>query len=158
MSARTDVTSDLSDRALSRLRRECSLVASEVWVDNEHRVDFVGFRTEGVTAPYLERGAFTFCEVKSCMDDYRSGHGLCFNGDANWLVCPADMLDAVRYDTARNGKARILCPDAAGRLRVARETHWTCLRQRSALELLWAMVHESARLYWSKSDSEVGHE
>lgn len=84
MGRRDETTSELSERVLARLRREYSLVASEVWVDDEHRVDFVGFRPERLS-PFpssIERGEFVFVEVKSCMADFKSGHGLTFRGDA----------------------------------------------------------------------------
>lgn len=89
MTSRADVTRNLSEAVLKRLRREFTLVAREVWVDDVHRVDFVGFKPfPRVSYPAsLERGTFVFVEVKSCMDDYKSGHGLTFDGDANWLVC-----------------------------------------------------------------------
>ena len=44
MGQREETTEELSERVLARLRREYSLVSSEVWVDDVHRVDFVGFR------------------------------------------------------------------------------------------------------------------
>lgn len=40
MRQRDNITSYLSERVLARLRHEYSLVASEVWVDDDHRVDF----------------------------------------------------------------------------------------------------------------------
>ena len=46
MGQRDEITGELSERVWARLRREYSLVASEVWVDDDHRVDFVGFRPE----------------------------------------------------------------------------------------------------------------
>ena len=88
MEQREETTEELSERVLARLRREYSLVSSEVWVDDVHRVDFVGFRPAR-NSPFpssIERGEFVFVEVKSCMNDFKSGHGLTFRGDANWLV------------------------------------------------------------------------
>lgn len=70
---RSETTAELSEAALSKLRRECSLVASEVWVDAAHRVDFVGFRPMSYAdslSVAVERGEFVYVEVKSCMDDY----------------------------------------------------------------------------------------
>lgn len=93
MGQREETTEELSERVLARLRREYSLVSSEVWVDDVHRVDFVGFRPAR-NSPFpssIERGEFVFVEVKSCMNDFKSGHGLTFRGDANWLVCPAPL-------------------------------------------------------------------
>lgn len=60
------------------------------------RVDFVQFEPYGshtyTDAAHVERGTFTFYEVKSCMDDLRSGHGLSFFGDVNWVVMPVEVL------------------------------------------------------------------
>lgn len=102
MGQRDETTGELSERVWARLRREYSLVASEVWVDDDHRVDFIGFRPERMS-PFpssIERGEFVFVEVKSCMADFKSGHGLTFQGDANWLVCPPDLAQSL-YETRR---------------------------------------------------------
>ena len=115
---REETTEELSERVLARLRREYSLVSSEVWVDDVHRVDFVGFRPAR-NSPFpssIERGEFVFVEVKSCMNDFKSGHGLTFRGDANWLVCPPDLAQTL-YETRQLPKdAAVFCPDARGRL------------------------------------------
>ena len=86
---RSDVTASLSGKVVAKLRREFALVAQEVWVDSRHRVDFVAF-SPGVGGRNcaLEHGKFVFVEVKSCMDDFKSGHGLTFLGDENWLPLP----------------------------------------------------------------------
>lgn len=116
MGQREETTEELSERVLARLRREYSLVSSEVWVDDVHRVDFVGFRPAR-NSPFpssIERGEFVFVEVKSCMNDFKSGHGLTFRGDANWLVCPPDLAQTL-YETRQLPKdAAVFCPDAAG--------------------------------------------
>ena len=85
---RGEVTAELSEKVWARLCRENALVASEVWVDDARRVDFVAYRphrprdrsSNHATAAELESGTFTFVEVKSCMDDFTSGHGRTFEG------------------------------------------------------------------------------
>lgn len=118
MGQRDKITGELSERVWARLRREYSLVASEVWVDDDHRVDFVGFRPERFS-PFpssIERGEFVYVEVKSCMADFKSGHGLTFQGDANWLVCPPDLAQSL-YETRQLPKsAAVFCQDGRGRL------------------------------------------
>lgn len=117
MGQRDEITGELSERVWARLRREYSLVASEVWVDDDHRVDFVGFRPERFS-PFpssIERGEFVYVEVKSCMADFKSGHGLTFQGDANWLAAlqisrsrstrPANYQKARRYSAKTAGVA-----------------------------------------------------
>lgn len=69
--------------------------AAEVSLDygtkNVKRVDFVSFEPrDQMSIAGLETGTFTFYEVKSCREDFRSGFGLNFEGDRNYIV--TDML------------------------------------------------------------------
>lgn len=148
---REETTEELSERVLARLRREYSLVSSEVWVDDVHRVDFVGFRPAW-NSPFpssIERGEFVFVEVKSCMNDFKSGHGLTFRGDANWLVCPPDLAQTL-YETRQLPKdAAVFCPDARGRLQKKFDLGIGSGSSRiaSVSELLFRMVNHSAYSY-----------
>lgn len=148
---REETTEELSERVLARLRREYSLVSSEVWVDDVHRVDFVGFRPAR-NSPFpssIERGEFVFVEVKSCMNDFKSGHGLTFRGDANWLVCPPDLAQTL-YETRQLPKdAAVFCPDARGRLQKKFDLGIGSGSSRiaSVSELLFRMVNHSAYSY-----------
>lgn len=113
-------TAELSAKALKRLRKEFNLVSREVWVDGIHRVDFVAYRLgTGYMNASAERGTFCFVEVKSCMDDFTSGHGRTFEGDENWLVCPRKLADELHEKLQLPRHCKVLCPDAAGNLRVA---------------------------------------
>lgn len=151
MGQREETTEELSERVLARLRREYSLVSSEVWVDDVHRVDFVGFRPAR-NSPFpssIERGEFVFVEVKSCMNDFKSGHGLTFRGDANWLVCPPDLAQTL-YETRQLPKdAAVFCPDAHGRLLKKFDLGIGSGSSRiaSVSELLFRMVNHSAYSY-----------
>lgn len=65
--------------------------AAEVSLDygtkNVKRVDFVSFEPrDQISIAGLEAGTFTFYEVKSCREDFRSGFGLNFEGDRNYIV------------------------------------------------------------------------
>ena len=127
---RKDVTADLSEKVAKKLRRQFAIVAQEVWVDPDHRVDFVAFSPgSGGRNAALEHGKFVFVEVKSCMADFKSGHGLTFLGDENWLVCPRDLAHEL-YDE------RLLPYDL--RMQAAKS-----LREDSTLCLLWAMLMDS---------------
>lgn len=96
MNNRAEITAELSEKVLKKLRKEFLLVSSEVWVDERHRVDFIAYGIgSGYTNASVERGTFCFVEVKSCMDDFKSGHGLTFEGDENWMVCPRSLADAL---------------------------------------------------------------
>lgn len=144
-------TTSYVEGVLARLRREYSLVSSEVWVDDVHRVDFVGFRPAR-NSPFpssIERGEFVFVEVKSCMNDFKSGHGLTFRGDANWLVCPPDLAQTL-YETRQLPKdAAVFCPDAHGRLLKKFDLGIGSGSSRiaSVSELLFRMVNHSAYSY-----------
>ena len=141
---RGDVTAELSGKVAAKLRREFTLVAQEVWVDSRHRVDFVAFSPGiGGRNCALEHGKFVFVEVKSCMEDFKSGHGLTFLGDENWLVCPRDLADELHDRRLLPLGVRVYCPDRGGKLRLAydrgmRDTE--SLRDDSTLCLLWSML------------------
>lgn len=59
-----------------------------------------------------EQGIVGVYEVKSCMADYKSGHGLGFVGDVNTLVCPSSLAEQLRGDLFR---LHVLCPIKKGR-------------------------------------------
>lgn len=158
-SSRRDITAELSAKALKKLRRDFNLVASEVWVDEAHRVDFVAYRIgSGYTNAAAERGEFCFVEVKSCMDDFTSGHGRTFEGDENWLVCPRELADALRDKRQLPRHCKVLCPDAAGNLRVAYDTseRGRSRRKLSTAALLLQMVLYSAQSW--RATREVFYE
>ena len=177
--SRTETTK-LLDLELIRLRltrkNAYSYWAHEVWIDrytgHEKRVDFMEFVPKGgVTysdAPHIEHGTFSFYEVKSCMDDLKSGHGLNFYGDENWLVMPVELFEPYKLLRIDNGHIRM-------QTRLARcllygigingkptfweqpkdyANSWAC-RERSASELLFAMM----RAMIANSDhSNVNHQ
>lgn len=161
---RSEIT-DLLDEELVRLRltkkNAYSYWAHEVWVDrytdHEKRVDFVEFLPKGgVTysdAPHIEHGTFTFYEVKSCMQDLKSGHGLTFEGDENFLVMPMELFEPYKRarledDYVRSATTRARCllygigrngkPMFWEQPKDYANT-WAC-RKRSASELLFAIM------------------
>lgn len=67
--------------------------ASEVTLDygkgkgKEKRVDFMQFEPENqLSVSGLEKGIFTSYEIKSCRADFKSGFGLNFETEKNYLV------------------------------------------------------------------------
>lgn len=141
---RCDVTAELSEKVAKKLRREYALVAQEVWVNEDNRVDFVAF-SPGIGGKNcaLEHGKFVFVEVKSCMDDFKSGHGLTFLGDENWLVCPRSLADELHDKRSLPHRVQVYCPDNGGALRLAYDLRihdGLSLRDDSTLCLLWAML------------------
>ena len=62
-------------------------VSLDYGTKNVKRVDFVSFEPrDQASIAGLEAGAFTFYEVKSCREDFKSGFGLNFEGDRNYIV------------------------------------------------------------------------
>ena len=156
---RKETTAELSAKVLKKLRREFTLVSAEVWVDEAHRVDFVAYRRWfGYANAAAERGKFCFVEVKSCMDDFTSGHGRTFEGDENWLVCPRELADALHGKLQLPRNCKVLCPDAAGNLRVAYDTseRGRSFRKLSTAALLLQMVLDSAQSW--RTSREVFYE
>lgn len=102
--SRTDVTAMLSELVEKRLNNRVSFWASEVNFDlgtpNNRRIDYVGFKpfTPGfVLMPAsVELGRFECYEVKSCMADFNSRHGLTFYGDVNYLVATRELAEELR--------------------------------------------------------------
>ena len=52
------------------------------------RVDYMRYKPVNNTVSGIEKGDFYCYEVKSSVEDFRSGHGLNFLGDYNYLVMP----------------------------------------------------------------------
>nr|DAQ46821.1 MAG TPA: DNA repair protein MmcB-like protein [Caudoviricetes sp.] len=144
---RKDVTAELSEKVAKKLRRKCAIVAQEVWVDDDHRVDFVAFTPgPGGRNTKLEHGRFIFVEVRSSMHDFKSGHGLTFLGDDNWLVCPHDLADELRDKQLLPFGVQVYCPDRGGTLRLAYCRGLQGMqnpREDSTLCLLWTMLMDS---------------
>lgn len=91
-------------------------------------------------------GRFVFVEVKSCMADFKSGYGLTFRGDDNWLVCPRDLADELHDKMLLPLGVQVYCPDNGGSLRLRYDLSMRgagSLREDSTLCLLWAMLMDS---------------
>lgn len=101
---------------------------------------------EGVVSAALEHGKFVFVEVKSCMADFKSGHGLTFLGDENWLVCTRDLAHELYDECLLPFGVQVYCPDNGGALRLTYDLRMQAaksLREDSTLCLLWAMLMDS---------------
>lgn len=155
---RTNVTNMLSKLVEKRLTSQQMYWSPEVDFDwgTEHnrRVDYVGFKP--YTPNYLntpvsvEKGTFACYEVKSCWDDFKSGHGLSFYGDENYLVCPKELAEEIIAQQAleRKNLNGILVPNKAGTALYVKyelaDIHMTA-RTRIASEMLWAIVQAHGR-------------
>lgn len=150
MSERPEITARLSQLVEKRLTSQEMYWSPEVNFDKnekgERRVDFVGFH-RSINSPdavAVEMGTFAFYEVKSSMADFSSGNGLTFYGDENYLVCMPELaqklIDEQKIPYAVDA---VLCPDKSWtRLytKIERSGRWGSHRQRTAAEMLWAIV------------------
>ncbi|WP_125575963.1 hypothetical protein [Levilactobacillus angrenensis] len=149
MSKRPDITARLSHLVEKRLTTQGMYWSPEVNFDmdteDNRRVDFVGFKpkkyADGAIA--VELGQFDFYEVKSCMADFTSGHGLSFYGDNNFLVCQWELAQQLLEERLIPQRVDgILCPDknwSRLTLKIDRTTVGL-KRTRPAAEILWAIV------------------
>lgn len=106
--SRKETTSLLSSelvRLVLTRKNAYSYWAHEVEVYDERKgattwVDFMQFEPAGYhTATHpgnVERGTFTCYEVKSCIADIKSGHGLNWFGDENYMVIPVELFPKFR--------------------------------------------------------------
>lgn len=157
---RKDITATLSHQlelqVLAR-RNAWACWASEVKLPpDERRVDYVDFcphpSISCCSVGAVERGKFTFFEIKSCMSDLKSGNGTNWSGDENWLVCPVELAEEMRqrqiwlgvgilaYGQRKNGTRGFakLHKESADR-------HGHGYRRYSAAELLYAMTRAGIR-------------
>lgn len=159
MSTRTNTTQNLSDLVKKRLRSRRMFWASEVSFDkgttNERRVDFVAFKpfnpNDQVEPTSVELGSFECYEVKSCMADFKSGHGLTFYGDKNFLVTTQEFVEELGMKMLIPFEIdAILVPNKSWTALISRDgrdpsgrTHQCgsqSYRKRIASEMLWQIV------------------
>lgn len=148
---RNEVTKSLSDLVRKRLSNNCSFWAEEVELDfGKARVDFVGFKPfnilqNGMCPASIDKGIFSFYEVKSCMNDFNSGHGKNFLGDENYLVCEKDLAQNLHVKGMLPDGTKVLVPN---KTRTALTTAFDLSnsfgtwsrRTKSSSELLWNMI------------------
>lgn len=147
---RHDVTNSLSDLVRKRLSNSttCNFWAEEVQLDlGKSRVDFISFKPLniiqlGMCPATIDKGIFGFYEVKSCMADYKSGSGLTFNGDENYLVCERELADELYKKEMLPDSVKILVPNKPRSALVVAfdlSSNWS-MRTKSSSELLWNMI------------------
>jgi hypothetical protein len=162
MTSRRDTTMLLSELVEKRLDNQTSFWASEVNFDlgtpRNRRIDYIGFTpwtpNHMLEPASVELGVFSCYEVKSCMADFKSGHGLTFYGDENYLVTTPELAEKLRVDhLIPKDIDKLLVPTVKG-------DRLTCLydiscgskrlshRRRTASEMLYAMVDAGGRKVW----------
>lgn len=150
---RTETTDELSELVRKRLNRHTPYWADEVLTfpvmsrNGAPRVDFMALCPDWPIDPYqpaplaVEHGMFECYEVKSCIEDFESGHGLNFVGDRNYLVCETSLADLL-YEEQRIPKGVcVLVPDTS-RVRLVTRYDNSCrdLRKQSSSALLLCLL------------------
>ena len=64
--------------------------------NNRVRVDYMVFKPLNNSVSGIEKGDFYCYEIKSCKEDFESGHGLNFIGDYNYLVLPQELYEEIK--------------------------------------------------------------
>lgn len=148
---RNEVTKSLSDLVRKRLSNNCSFWAEEVELDfGKARVDFVGFKPfnilqNGMCPASIDKGIFSFYEVKSCMNDFNSGHGKNFLGDENYLVCERELAESLHEKGMLPHGVKVLSPNKNGTglitvFDLSSSFGTWSRRTKSSSELLWNMI------------------
>lgn len=98
--SRTHITvllSMLTEKLVSREYDSRAYWSKEVTFDygtpNQVRVDYMKFEPLNNSVSGIEKGDFYCYEVKSCVEDFNSGHGLNFIGDYNYIVCTNELYE-----------------------------------------------------------------
>lgn len=153
--SRSDTTDELSDMVRRKLRNLTPYWASEVRVDGDFHdsgiVDFMAFRPSmgmefAHTDGNVELGTFYFVEVKSCMADFTSGHGLNFRGDQNWLVCERKLAEELREKQLLPHNCTVFVPNKPRNRLISyiKTTPEMARRDHSAAFLLFQMMKRGA--------------
>lgn len=94
--------------------------ASEVTIDygtkDACRVDYMQFVPPNqMSISGLEKGIFICYEVKSCVNDFKSGYGQNFIAEENYLVMPMELYKKVIHDIPNGVGVLVPVPAAMGR-------------------------------------------
>lgn len=105
---RKETTKLLTEILIQERMADRKYYAKEVTLDygaaHPKRVDVMQFLPRGTTsASDIEKGIFICYEIKSCVQDVYSGHGLNFYGEKNYVVCTMETYKKLMPDI-REGK------------------------------------------------------
>ena len=102
---RKEITADLLHRLEQHVNPKNDprvYTAREVTFDyatkHKTRVDYMRFKPLNNSVSGIEKGDVYCYEIKSSVADYRSGHGLNFLGDYNYLVMPKDVFGELQNE------------------------------------------------------------
>lgn len=110
------------------------------------RVDFMRFKPRNTLPSGLEQSEFLAYEVKSCKQDFDSGHGLNFVADLNYVVVPPTLVDYAREHSPFGVGIYTPVPETGGGevLKCVKPSR-RFPRRRPALELLFGMTRSLGR-------------
>lgn len=75
------------------------------------RVDFMQFRPPSTySVSGIEKGEFICYEIKSCIEDYKSGHGQNFIGERNYFVMPMSLYKSEINELKHNYYIGVMVP------------------------------------------------
>lgn len=110
------------------------------------RVDFMRFKPRNTLPSGLEQSEFMAYEVKSCRQDFESGHGLNFIADLNYVVVPPDLADYAREHGPFGVGIYAPAPELGrGEILKCVKPSRRFPRKRPALELLFGMTRSLGR-------------
>lgn len=108
------------------------------------RVDYMRFKPLDNSVGGIERGLFYCYEIKSCKEDFESGHGLNFIGDFNYLVLPEELYEEIKTKIPYNVGAYVPSKDYWKPLKCVKKAKQVT-RKRSVAEMLLMMFRSSNR-------------
>lgn len=83
---------------------------------DECRVDFMQFVPPSqMSVGCLEKGKFLCYEIKSCLNDFKSGYGQNYVGEENYLVMPMELYKKVIHDIPYGVGVLVPIPKYTGR-------------------------------------------
>ena len=142
---------DMCGEKYGHYRQILDDLVDEVLDSEEEGDDFCVPSEEPVS---VELGRFECYEVKSCLADFESGHGLTFYGDLNYLVTTVELAETLRvsHRLPRNID-QVLVPSKKGdKLRPLYDMTGNgspSYRHRPASEMLYAMIEaDGQRTRW----------
>lgn len=117
------------------------------------RVDYMQFKPINNTVGGIEKGNFYCYEIKSCKEDFNSGHGLNFIGDFNYLVIPKGLFEEIRYSIPYDVGVYEPSGDIWKPLKCIKKARQVT-RKRNVAEMLLMMFRSSNRELLKEAEQE----
>lgn len=108
------------------------------------RVDYMLFKPINNSIGGIENGSFYCYEIKSCKDDFTSGHGLNFIGDFNYIVMPQQVYEDCKTLIPYYVGVYVPSSDVYKPLRCIKKAK-KMVRKKSVTEMLLMMFRSSNR-------------